>query len=118
MVRSRPVRYDSMPQPELRRSLRTFDGVAFLIGITIGSGIYSTPSLVAGYFVSSASDIATWVAVGLFVMIGGLIYAELGTRLPHTGGEYAYTTRCFGPSVSELGSHVPRRESCAAGEVL
>lgn len=86
-----------MSVPELRRSLRTFDGVALLIGITIGSGIYSTPSLVAGYFGSFASDITTWIVVGLFVIIGGLIYAELGTRMPHTGGEYAYITRCFGP---------------------
>jgi APA family basic amino acid/polyamine antiporter len=85
-----------MSDAQLRRSLRTFDGVALLIGITIGSGIYSTPSLVARYFVSFASDMATWLAVGLFVMIGGLIYAELGTRMPHTGGEYAYITRCFG----------------------
>jgi amino acid transporter len=30
-------------------------------------------------------------------MIGGLIYAELGTRLPDTGGECVYITRCFGP---------------------
>ena len=31
--------------------------------------------------------------------MGGLIYAELGTRLPHTGGEYVYLTRCFGPYI-------------------
>ncbi len=81
----------------LRKSLTTFDGIALLIGITIGSGIYSTPYLIAGYFDSFSGVIATWVIVGIFVMIGGLIYAELGTRMPTTGGEYAYITSAFGP---------------------
>src|SRR6185295_2093128 len=86
------------PQPaELRRTLGLFDGVALLVGITIGSGIYSTPYLIAGYFDSFAGVISAWVVVGLLVMIGGLIYAELGTRLPSTGGEYVYISRCFGP---------------------
>jgi len=84
-------------QPELRRSLGTFDGIALLVGIVIGSGIYTTPSLVSVYFDSFAPLITVWLAVGVFAMIGGLIYAELGTRLPDTGGEYVYITRCFGP---------------------
>ncbi|MCH8978459.1 MAG: S49 family peptidase, partial [Armatimonadetes bacterium] len=47
----------------------------------VGSlGIYTTPSLVAAYFDSFASILTVWLAVGVFVMIGGLIYAELGTR--------------------------------------
>ncbi len=81
-------------QPQLRRSLRVFDGVALLIGITIGSGIYATPYLIAGYFASFTGLILTWIVVGVFVMIGGLIYAELGTRMPYTGGEYTYISRC------------------------
>ena len=85
------------PQPQLRKSLTTFDGVALLIGITIGSGIYSTPYIIAGYFSSFGAVILTWLVVGVFVMIGGLIYAELGTRVPTTGGEYAYITQAFGP---------------------
>lgn len=84
-------------QPQLRRTLHVFDGVALLVGITIGSGIFSVPSLVAGYFGSFSSIIVVWVVLGIFVMMGGLIYAELGTRLPTTGGEYVYITRCFGP---------------------
>ena len=84
-------------ESRLRRTLRTRDGVALLLGITIGSGIYTTPSLIAESFESYAGVIATWMVVGVFVLIGGLIYAELGTRLPDTGGEYSYITRCFGP---------------------
>lgn len=81
----------------LRRELTTFDGIALLIGITIGSGIYSTPYLIAGYFPDFAATIIIWMIVAAFVMMGGLIYAELGTRLPDTGGEYSYMTRAYGP---------------------
>ncbi len=82
---------------DLKKELNTFDGVALLIGITIGSGIYSTPSIIAGYFGSFTQIITAWLLVSAFVMMGGLIYAELGTRIPTTGGEYSYIRRAFGP---------------------
>jgi APA family basic amino acid/polyamine antiporter len=87
----------SEQQPTLRKTLSIFDGVAILIGITIGAGIYSTPQIIAGYFSSFEVIISFWILAGLFVYIGGLIYAELGTRLPNTGGEYVYLHRAFGP---------------------
>lgn len=80
----------------LKKSLTTFDGVALLIGITIGSGIYSTPYLIAGYFGSFSAVLTTWLVVSAFVFTGGLVYAELGTRMPTTGGEYAYIRRAWG----------------------
>jgi amino acid transporter len=84
-------------QPTFRRTLGTFDGVAILIGITIGAGIYSTPQIIATYAESFVPILWMWIGCGVFVVIGGLIYAELGTRLPDTGGEYVYIHRCFGP---------------------
>ncbi len=89
----------SQKQPGLLRTLGTFDGVAILIGITIGAGIYSTPNIIAGYQTSFTTIVALWVVAGLFVYVGGLLYAELGTRLPETGGEYVYLTKAFGPFV-------------------
>jgi APA family basic amino acid/polyamine antiporter len=84
-------------EPSLRKALGVFDGIAILIGITIGAGIYSTPQIIAGYLGSFNSIILLWVLAGVFVFISGLIYAELGTRMPNTGGEYVYISRCFGP---------------------
>ena len=83
--------------PSLRKALGVFDGIAILIGITIGAGIYSTPQIIAGYLSSFDSIILLWLLAGVFVFTSGLIYAELGTRMPHTGGEYVYISRCFGP---------------------
>ncbi|MCG8608650.1 amino acid permease [bacterium] len=88
---------ESSGQPSLRKVLGVSDGVAILIGITIGAGIYSTPQIIAGYMSSFSSIILLWLVVGIFVFIGSLIYAELGSRLPRTGGEYVYISRCFGP---------------------
>lgn len=84
-------------QPTLRKVLGVSDGVALLIGITIGAGIYSTPQIIAGYLGSFSVIIAFWILIGVFVFISSLIYAELGTRLPNTGGEYVYISQCFGP---------------------
>jgi len=85
-----------MGKPSLKQVLGVPDGIAILIGITIGAGIYSTPQIIARYMVSFNAIIALWLLVGFFVFISGLVYAELGTRMPNTGGEYVYYTRCFG----------------------
>jgi APA family basic amino acid/polyamine antiporter len=81
----------------LRKVLGVFDGIAILIGIAIGAGIYSTPQIIAGYLSSFKPILLLWLLAGFFVIISGLIYAELGTRMPNTGGEYVYISRCFGP---------------------
>ncbi len=84
-------------RPTLLRTLGVVDGIAILVGITIGAGIYSTPQIIAGYLSSFQEVISLWIIVGIFVYVGGLIYAELGTRLPEAGGEYVYVSRAFGP---------------------
>ncbi|SVC71592.1 uncharacterized protein METZ01_LOCUS324446, partial [marine metagenome] len=66
-------------------------------GITIGAGIFSAPQRIAAYFDSFTPILMLWILAGFFIFLGGLIYAELGARLPNTGGEYVYITRCFGP---------------------
>ncbi len=87
------------PQPTLRKTLTLTDGVSIVVGITIGAGIFSTPQIIAGYDSSFGTIAVYWVLGGLLAFTGGLIYAELGTRMPNTGGEYVYLTRAFGPYV-------------------
>jgi len=88
---------DDVTKPSLRKVLGVFDGIAILIGICIGAGIYSNPQIIAKYLSSFYQIILLWLGAGVFVFISGLIYAELRTRMPHPGGEYVYITRCFGP---------------------
>ncbi|KPK72442.1 MAG: hypothetical protein AMJ79_15720, partial [Phycisphaerae bacterium SM23_30] len=88
---------DASSGPSLRKVLGVTDGIAIVIGICIGGGIYKTPQEIAGYLSSFNTIILLWLLAGVFVFISGLIYAELGTRMPQTGGEYVYISRCFGP---------------------
>lgn len=43
-----------------------------------------------------------WVIAGVFTLFGALIYAELGSLLPETGGIYVYFKRMFGDFVAYL----------------
>ena len=80
----------------LKKTLNRFDGIALLVGITIGSGIFATPQIIAKYLNSFSTIILLWIAVSIFVYVGALIYAELGSRFPETGGEYIYIEKAFG----------------------
>jgi len=82
---------------KLKKSLGLFDGIALLVGITIGAGIFKTPQVIANYINSFSIIIILWLSVAVFVYVGALIYAELGSRFPQTGGEYVYMQKAFGP---------------------
>ncbi len=84
-------------QPSLKKVLTWVDAMGILVGITIGSGIFATPQRIAALVESFPVMICLWAAIAVFIVIGGLIYAELGTRMPVTGGEYVYITKAFGP---------------------
>ena len=84
-------------RPTLRKSLGLFDGITILVGITIGAGIFSAPQIISGFTESFTPILWLWIVGGAFIFIGGLVYAELGSRIPDTGGEYMYISRAFGP---------------------
>jgi APA family basic amino acid/polyamine antiporter len=80
----------------LRRSLRLLDGLAMVVGITVGSGIFRTPGLIAGRLGRPSLTFIAWILGGLVSLIGALIFAELATRYPRAGGKYVYAGEAFG----------------------
>jgi basic amino acid/polyamine antiporter, APA family len=85
-----------------RASLSVLDGVAMVVGIVIGVGIFKTPQLVAANVGSEAAFIGAWVLGGVITLIGALVYAELATAHPSTGGEYRLLARAFGQTTGFL----------------
>jgi amino acid transporter len=82
--------------------LSVVDGVAIMVGIVIGIGIFKTPPLVAANVGSEFAFIAVWVLGGLITLIGALCYAELASAHPHAGGEYHFLSRAYGWPVAVL----------------
>ena len=85
-----------------RPSLSVLEGVAMMVGIVIGIGIFKTPPLVAMNVGSEAAFIGVWLLGGLVTLIGALCYAELAAAHPHTGGEYHFLMRGLGRPVAIL----------------
>ena len=81
-------------------ALNVSDGVAVLVGVVVGIGIFGFPPLVAQHAGSTAAYMGLWLAGGLIMLIGALCYAELGAAYPHAGGEYHFLHRAWGSRVS------------------
>ena len=87
-------------QPELARRLGLFDATMIVMGGIIGSGIFMNPSIVARQVHTPFLVLGTWVIGGLFALAAAFIWAELATRRPEVGGQYAYLREAFHPVVA------------------
>ncbi|MBM2853283.1 MAG: Amino acid transporter [Steroidobacteraceae bacterium] len=81
---------------ELRRDLTLVHGIAIVVGITIGTGVFLKSAPMAQAVGSPLPVMAAWVVAGFVAMLGALCFAELGTLLPRAGGEYLYIRAAFG----------------------
>jgi amino acid transporter len=79
----------------LVRAMGTFALAAAIVNITIGGGIFRLPANVAGSLGAAAplAYVVCAIAMGLIV----LCIADAGSRVPLTGGPYAYVATAFGP---------------------
>ena len=85
-----------------RRELGLLDATVVVAGAIIGVGIFANPSNVARIVGDPSLILLAWVVGGLIAMLGGLAYAELGSRLPYVGGQYTYLARTYHPAVGFL----------------
>lgn len=83
-----------------RQLLSAGDGIVLICGMVIGAGIFKAPSIVAGNTSSGTEFILAWVLGGIVSLCGALVYAELSSRYPETGGEYAFLSRGMGRGVA------------------
>jgi basic amino acid/polyamine antiporter, APA family len=90
------------PDAGFRRELGLLDAIVVVAGGIIGVGIFANPSNVARVLHSPLLILLAWTIGGGVALLGGFIWAELGSRLPHVGGQYVYLARAYPPIVGFL----------------
>jgi len=84
----------------LERVIGFWGGLAVIVGITIGSGIFRKPHTLARDVGDPAVILGLWVGFGLVSLCGALALAELSSMLPHTGGVYVYLRAAYGDAAA------------------
>jgi hypothetical protein len=87
---------------EKHKSLTYLNGLSLIIGLIIGSGIFSSPSQVNANAGSYGASLIVWAVAGVLAWTGAASYAELGGAIPLNGGAQVYLSKIFGELVGFL----------------
>ncbi|KAF3832443.1 hypothetical protein F7725_026108 [Dissostichus mawsoni] len=86
----------------LQKDVGLLSGICLIVGTMIGSGIFISPKAVLLYSGAVGPCLLIWAACGVLATMGALCYAELGTMITKSGGEYSYLSEAFGSLVAYL----------------
>ncbi|KAH6641471.1 amino acid permease-domain-containing protein [Chaetomium tenue] len=81
---------------EKHKTLTYLNGLSLIVGLIIGSGIFSSPSQVNSHAGSPGAALIIWVVAGILAWTGAASYAELGGAIPLNGGSQVYLSKIFG----------------------
>ncbi|KAI8174235.1 hypothetical protein KHU50_004484 [Colletotrichum sp. SAR 10_65] len=82
--------------PAAARKLTLVNGLAIVISLQIGSGIFSVPSQISQFVSAPGYGLLAWLFGGLLVWTGAASFIELGLRIPNNGGIQEYLRACYG----------------------
>ncbi|MGH8427875.1 MAG: APC family permease [Gammaproteobacteria bacterium] len=86
----------------LPRKLGLTTGMAVVVGVIIGSGIFRVPSPIAAEAGNLTGIALVWILGGLVALFGALSIAELAAMYPHAGGPYVYLREAYGRPLAFL----------------
>ncbi|KEY65306.1 hypothetical protein S7711_01823 [Stachybotrys chartarum IBT 7711] len=78
------------------RTLGAAEVFAIVIGIVIGSGVFTSPGAIDTNVPSPGVALLVWLVGGVLAWTGASTFAELGTAIPGEGGVQPYLKRVYG----------------------
>jgi basic amino acid/polyamine antiporter, APA family len=86
----------------LEKKIGIWSATSIVIGSVIGSNIFMKPATMAGQVGSPTLLILVWIVAGIISLFGAMVFAELGSTFPQTGGGYVYLEKMYGEFVAFL----------------
>lgn len=80
--------------------------MAIVIANMIGTGVFTTLGFQLEAVQSTFSIVLLWSLGGIIALMGAFSYAEIGTHLPKSGGEYHFLSETLHPIVGYLSGWV------------
>ena len=81
----------------MKRNVRLITAVSIVVTNMIGIGILTTPGVISSYLTSPGQVMEVWILGGLIAFLGAVVYGQMGSLMPQSGGEYHYLSRIYHP---------------------
>ena len=102
----------------VKQRLGLVDGIAFVVGAIIGSGIFISPKGALQNSGSVGMCLLIWVISGFMSFCMAMVYADFGTMMPRSGGDYTYIRVLIGSLPAFLITWVSTTLSTPGGMAL
>ncbi|MCB9082516.1 MAG: amino acid permease [Lewinellaceae bacterium] len=101
-----------------RKKIGWISAAAIVVANMVGTGVFTGLGLQLAVVPSMAGILLLWLGGGAIAVMGALSYAELGSRLPRSGGEYHFLSELYHPFVGYLAGWVSLTVGFAASVAL
>ena len=88
----------------LKREIGVLSLALAILNITVGSGIFVIPAIIAEGL--GATAILAYFVCGLLIFLIALCFADVGSKTTVSGGPYIYIETAFGPFAGFLANNI------------
>ncbi len=99
---------------EKSTKLNLFSATNLVVANIIGAGIFTISGYTLGSVPSVFGLLLIWLVGGILALCGALVYGELASIMPKSGGEYYYLSRIFHPILGFLSGFISLTAGFAA----
>jgi len=85
-----------------KNKITVFTGISIVVANMIGTGVFTTLGFQLKELSNPTVVLTLWVLGGVLALSGALSYAEVGTAIKKSGGEYTFLSHIYHPVVGYL----------------
>lgn len=100
------------------RKIGWISASAIVVANMVGTGVFTSLGLQLEVLSNQWAIVILWALGGIISLFGAFSYAELGTKLPRSGGEYYFLSKIYHPFIGYLSGWVSLTVGFAASVAL